>query len=160
MHVALRLAQSSDAPSIAELTRQLGYDVDVEMLAPRLTRILARPDQQFLIAEVEGRPVGWVHGEMSEYVESEPFVVIGGLVVDKARRGQGIGRLLMDAIEAWATRQGCAVVRLWSSSTRTSAHKFYEHIGYAHVKTQYAFLKSIDGRPVEFAKFVPKVDAE
>jgi hypothetical protein len=49
---------------------------------------------------------------------------------------------------------------VWSSSTRTSAHKFYERIGYANVKTQYSFLKSIDGRPVEYTKFVPKVDAE
>ncbi len=158
--VALRPARPSDAPSIAELTRQLGYDVDAELLAPRLARMLARADQQILIAELDGRLVGWLHGEVAEYLEFGPFVVIGGLVVDRSCRRQGIGRLLMDAAEAWARHQGCSVVRLWSSSTRTAAHKFYESLGYADVKTQHSFLKRIDGRPMESAKFVPRVDAE
>jgi GNAT superfamily N-acetyltransferase len=37
-----------------------------------------------------------------EYVEANPFVVIGGLVVDRHSRRRGIGRLLMEDMETWA----------------------------------------------------------
>src|SRR5262245_17763370 len=91
----LRPASASDAAAISELTSQLGYVIDAATLSARLERILARPDHLFLIAEMDGRPVGWVHGEVSEYVETDGFVRIGGLVVDRSHRKQGIGALLM-----------------------------------------------------------------
>jgi GNAT superfamily N-acetyltransferase len=73
------------------------------------------------------------------------FVVIAGLVVDRGRRQQGIGRLLMAEAERWAREQGCSIVRLWSSKGRADAHAFYRRLGYADVKTQHAFAKSLDG---------------
>jgi len=160
MPATLRSASVSDAVAICELTSQLGYDVNGAALSSRLERILARSDQLVLIAEIDGRAVGWVHGEVSEYVEAESFVRIGGLVVDRSHRKQGIGRLLMEAIEAWAERQGCSIVRLSSSSTRTAAHRFYERIGYTNLKAQYAFVKALDDRLLDRTKFVPRVDIE
>ena len=78
-----RAAQLSDADAIATLTKQLGYHVEASSVADRLSRILARPDQQFLIADDNGRSVGWVHMVIVEGVESGAFVVIAGLVVDR-----------------------------------------------------------------------------
>jgi GNAT superfamily N-acetyltransferase len=160
-HVALdvRIARLEDAESISRLTAQLGYDADAPAVAARLSRILSRPDHRFFLADLDGRPVGWLHAAVVEYVETGPFVVIAGLVVDRTVRRTGIGRLLMANAEAWAVEQGCGIVRLWSTSARTDAHRFYERLGYSHIKTQYSFVKSVDpaGRG-DFSSFIPHID--
>jgi GNAT superfamily N-acetyltransferase len=48
------------------------------------------------------------------------------LVVRNDHRGQGIGRALMNAFEAWARNRGCALVAL---ATRRAA-PFYQALGY------------------------------
>jgi GNAT superfamily N-acetyltransferase len=85
----------SDVADVARLTMELGYDADAASVARRLSRLLSRRDQQFFVADSEDHVVGWVHVFISEYVELDPFVVIGGLVVDRAYRRRGIGRLLL-----------------------------------------------------------------
>jgi len=156
---SVRVARLSDAGTIAELTSQLGYEVEASTAAARLARILSRPDQQFWVAEFDGRPVGWVHVAIAEYAESGAFVVIGGLVVDRNHRRQGIGTALMEHAEEWATKAGCSIARLQSSSSRTASHRFYETLGYTNVKTQYAFVKPLDaaGRASQ-RSYVPRVD--
>ena len=159
MAISIRVARISDTEDISTLTSQLGYEVDVSTVAARLSRILLRSDQQFTVAELDGCLAGWVHAVISEYIESDRFVVIGGLVVDKNHRMKGTGRMLMDHAERWAREQGCLIVRLRSSSTRTAAHKFYEALGYTNIKTQYSFIKSlVDAPSQELRKFIPKVD--
>jgi predicted N-acetyltransferase YhbS len=100
--VMIRAARTSDSPEIAQLTTQLGYDLTEVDAADRLSRILLRDDQQFFVADLNGRAVGWVHVLCAEYVDAEPFVVIGGLVVDRNHRRLGVGRALMDRAEGWA----------------------------------------------------------
>jgi GNAT superfamily N-acetyltransferase len=149
----------SDAGDIARLAMQFGYESDTSVVAERLSRILLRPDQQFFVAEFDGRLVGWLHAVVSEYVELETFVVISGLVVDKSHRRQGIGTQLMQHAEDWARSQGCSVVRLWSSAGRTVAHDFYQRLGYTKIKTQYSFMKSLDAdRREDLNKFIPCLD--
>jgi GNAT superfamily N-acetyltransferase len=159
MAISIRLARVSDADEISRLTAQLGYQVAASALRPRLARILARSDQQFLIAELDGRAVGWVHAAASEYIETEAFVVIAGLVVDGSHRRGGIGRMLIEHSEDWARKRGCSIVRLWSSAARTASHRFYGRLGYTKIKTQYSFAKSLDPTaPLEVTRFVPRVE--
>ena len=155
---AIRVARESDGQDIAQLTAQLGYDVTVSSATERLARILSRRDQHFVVAEVDGHLVGWLHAAISEYVESGAFVVIGGLVVDRSHRRRGIGRALMNHAEEWAQKQGCSIVRLWSSAARSASHQFYERLGYRNIKTQYSFLKSLDAtRGDDVRRFVARV---
>jgi len=157
--MTIRTARASDAGAIAHLTAQLGYDLAEADAAARLSRILVRDDQQFLVADVDGRAVGWVHVIFAEYVDAEAFVMVGGLVVDRNHRRLGIGRALMNRAEAWAGERGCSMVRLTSSATRHAAHRFYEDLGYTNIKTQYSFVKPLD--PAAAARvrtFVPRVD--
>jgi GNAT superfamily N-acetyltransferase len=159
MTVTMRRARATDAEDIVQLTKQLGYDLIMSDAVERIRRIVSRDSEQFLIAEVDGRAAGWVHAALVEYVESEPFVMIGGLVVDKAHRRQGIGRLMMERVEEWAKQRECLAIRLSSSSTRTVAHAFYERMGYENIKTQYAFAKLLDAAPEgTIRRFVPRVD--
>ncbi len=141
------------------MTSQLGYELPASDASDRLRRILSRSDQRLLIAEVDGAVVGWVHAAIFEFLESEAFVLIGGLVVDARHRRRGIARLLIGHVEGWARSQGCFIVRLSSSVTRTGAHRFYGRLGYKNIKTQYAFIKVLDGpRSDDIRRFVPRVD--
>ena len=157
--MTIRPGRVSDAPQISRLTSQLGYDLDVAAATERLARILPRPGQQLFVADVDGEAVGWLHAAVADYVDAERYVLIAGLVVDRAQRRTGIGRALMARAEAWALEQGCALVRLTSSATRTAAHRFYEDIGYTNIKTQFSFIKALDGSDRSALRaFVPRVD--
>lgn len=161
MAVSIRMACASDAGAMVRLTAQLGYEVPVSAVHARLCSILSRADQRFLIAEDSGESVGWLHALIIECLETDRFVMIAGLVVDEGHRRQGIGRLLMRHAEQWADEQGCRVVRLWSSAARAAAHRFYEEIGYANIKTQYSFAKALDPvRKEDLKRLIPRIDGE
>ena len=49
----------------------------------------------------------------------------------------------MAAAEAWAAARGYDVMRLWSNVVRERAHRFYEELGYEHVKTSKVFRKAL-----------------
>jgi GNAT superfamily N-acetyltransferase len=159
--LSARIARGSDATDLASLTAQLGYHVNPLELRARLSHILERSDHRFVVAEDRRQVVGWLHALVVEYVEANPFVVIGGLVVDTSSRRRGIGRMLMEHAETWAKEQRCSVVRLWSSAGRTGAHQFYERQGYKNIKTQYSFVKPLDaGGARELSQFIPRIDTE
>ena len=142
--LCIRLAAADDADMLANLSTQLGYPSSVGQISRRLNALAARPDEHaVIVAELDGRVVGWVHAHIYTLLVDDPEVEIGGLVVDGSVRGQGIGERLMQAAEAWAKEQGCASVYLRSNTIRTRAHEFYKRIGYEIVKSQYAFRKKI-----------------
>ena len=55
--VTTRSARAEDAPPVAALVAQLGYDSTSDEVVQRLARVLARFDQQFIVAESAGRLV-------------------------------------------------------------------------------------------------------
>jgi GNAT superfamily N-acetyltransferase len=157
---SVRAATGADAGDIARIGNQLGYEMGTAETADRIRRILMKEDQRIFIAEADGRPVGWVHVAMTDYIEADPFAIIAGLVVDRNHRRQGLARRLMEQAERWAIERGSLVMRLNSSTTRTGAHEFYEKIGYERIKTQYSFARALGAaRQEDLRKFVPKVDA-
>ena len=157
MTISVRLARESDADAVAALTAQLGYEVASAVLGPRLARILERPNQRFLIAESAGRAAGWLHALIAEYVETGEVLVIAGLVVDRSCRRQGVGRTLMAHAEQWGRERGCPTNLLWSSEGRASAHAFYERLGYAKLKTQFAFGKSTGPAAQRLPQLAPRI---
>ena len=70
---------------------------------------------------------------------------------------KGVGRLLLEQAEQWAREEGIGIVRVWSSDQRHRAHRFYEREGYAVVKTQLAFVKTVDGEAHDLAGYTPRV---
>jgi GNAT superfamily N-acetyltransferase len=155
----IRPARNTDAAAIARLGTQLGYALDTPETADRIRRALSRSDQQIFVAELDAGVVGWVHAIVFELIESDPFVTVAGLVVDRDYRRRGIAGKLMARVEHWTRERGLSIVRLNSSSTRTAAHTFYKAIGYDHIKTQYAFAKSVDAAgSEELRRFVPRVE--
>jgi GNAT superfamily N-acetyltransferase len=139
----IRSARAEDAGAIAELSGQLGYPAASTEMAARLVQLERAGGNVVLIAEVEGRVIGWLHIVGAYRVEYAPSAEITGLVIDERHRGGGIGRALLAAAERWAIEQGFDTVRVRSNVVRARAHAFYEKHGYQQQKRQAVFAKRV-----------------
>jgi GNAT superfamily N-acetyltransferase len=135
---------SDDVADIAALTTQLGYPVEASALASRASEIRARTDDEVLVAvDASDRAIGWLHVGRLAILEASNLAIIHGLVVDETQRSSGIGAALVDAAEAWARERGATAIVVYSRSTRTRAHRFYERIGYTEIKRSHVFEKPL-----------------
>jgi N-acetylglutamate synthase-like GNAT family acetyltransferase len=140
----IRPARPDDAAAIADLATQLGYPTDPEEAERRLRDVTSRPENAVLVAEIDGAVIGWIHAAGTHTVETEPFAEIRALVVDKARRGGGLGAALVEAANEWAAGHGFRTLRVRSNVVRERTHRFYERLGFARIKSQVAFARPID----------------
>jgi len=138
----IRPAQLSDASAIADLSTQLGYPSRPEETEARLRDVLDRSDGSILIAEEGGAVIGWLQVVGTHYIDSDPFALITGLVVDESRRSRGIGAALVEAAVEWAAEHGYGTIRVRSNVVRERAHAFYERLGFSRVKNQVVFVRS------------------
>ena len=144
----IRPARIEDAEALAGLSGQLGYPSSPDEVKRRLVPLLGQAGHVILIAEANGREthphcLGWIHGFIKHTIEADPAVELGGLVVDEAWRGQGVGRLLIEAVERWARSVECGTVTVRCNAIRERAHAFYQNLRYSMVKTQRVFRKNI-----------------
>jgi len=143
----VRLAREEDCAELARLAGELGYPASEETLRARLQRLLASSSDAVFVAErAAGGLVGWIHGVLSQFLESEYRVEIGGLVVDARFRRQGIGSDLVRRVEAWGLGHGVAQASVRCRTTRPESHRFYENLGYSQTKTQIVFRKVLPPR--------------
>jgi GNAT superfamily N-acetyltransferase len=141
--VLVREARITDATAVAELSGMLGYPVDGGSMEERLGRAGESDKRVVFVAESEGALVGWVEGAEHELLVTGRMAEICGLVVAQGRRTSGIGRRLIEALEDWARRRGLDFVTVRSNAARTESHPFYERVGYARLKTQHVYRKSL-----------------
>lgn len=142
--VVIRRMNVSDAAAVAGLATQLGYPAIEAEIRRRFDRLSGRQDAALFVAErSDGNILGWIHVQLTSLLESDDRGEIWGLVVDEIARGTGIGRRLVEAAEQWAGHAGVSIMVVRSNQVRTSAKGFYEHLGYAVVKTQNAFRKRL-----------------
>jgi GNAT superfamily N-acetyltransferase len=140
----IRPMTPADSPLVADLTTQLGYPSSPEETTERLAALLERPDDNaVLVAEDEGRPVGWVHVELFRSLDSGLQANIGGLVVDESHRNHRIGAALLQAAEGWARDRGAPTMVVRSRVTRERAHRFYVREGYTMIKTSHVYEKPL-----------------
>ncbi|HKF46477.1 MAG TPA: GNAT family N-acetyltransferase [Terracidiphilus sp.] len=139
--LTIRSMEPADAEAVAALTRQLGYERGPEEIRAWIAE--AGPDdrQAAFVARLEGKVVGWIEVSAERKLQSAPFALIGGLVVDEGVRSRGIGLVLLRHAEGWAWERGLERVRVTSRSTREAAHRFYLRDGYEAVKTSLVFEK-------------------
>jgi GNAT superfamily N-acetyltransferase len=140
----IRQALLSDAKAIANLAGQLGYPTTPREARERLVVTVERKDQVVYVAEaLDNGVVGWIHVFGTDRLVTDPFAEIGGLIVDEAHRGAGVGKSLLEQAETWARDQGHRVLRVRSNIVREGARAFYESMGYRCAKTSHVFDKSI-----------------
>jgi len=132
----IRLAEMGDARAIAELSAQWGYQLTYEKTERLLNGILHNQEHAIFVLSQENQMTGWIHGIYSLRVESDPFVEIGGLVVDKDFRRQGSGKFLVNKIIEWSLSRNCHLIRVRCNIIRREANAFYGAIGFNEIKQQ------------------------
>jgi ribosomal protein S18 acetylase RimI-like enzyme len=78
-----------------------------------------------LVADVDGRPAGYVTGKLDGRAAS-----IGLIAVGDAARGRGAGTALVQALLAWATERGAERVTVVTQARNVAAQRLYQHAGF------------------------------
>ena len=148
----VRDMEPSDAVQICSIIQDsLGYECRVETVRDRLVYLCHKPGNRVFVAMENGtgRIGGFLHAADYEVIYSGSMKNIVALAVDPSLQGQGLGKQLLNAVEAWARECRCVAVRLVSSSVRIQAHAFYQHCGYDLRKEQKNFIKTFEVSPTE-----------
>lgn len=145
----IRPARTDDAERLAELLLEsarhhMALDPDIYRV-PELGQVvrehqqwLGREDRAILVAEVDGRPAGFVSVRIVEppggagMIRPQQSADIG-IAVTRSLRGRGLGAGLMEAGEAWAREHDAEVLTLDAHVANTGALRLYERLGYRKV---------------------------
>jgi GNAT superfamily N-acetyltransferase len=126
----LRDAKPSDAPRLVELIHELGHEIDEKRVRKNLAA-LRKTGETPLVATIGKQLVGMCGvGRRIVIHRPAPLGRITALVVTKEAQGHGIGKMLVEAAEAWMRKGGCQLVEVTSNDRRAEAHAFYRHLGY------------------------------
>jgi GNAT superfamily N-acetyltransferase len=136
--VSIRPATEKDIPRLLDLYQQLSFDpkdykkASITECRRILKQIEKYPNASLLVAEEDGKAVGTTFMAILPGFahQTAPFCIVEYVVVDEARRSQGIGKALMDYCKARAKEAGCYKIMLTSDKRRTRAHKFYRANGF------------------------------
>ena len=140
--VSLRDMEAGDMPRTRELLSQLGYILDAQELRSRFEAVKHSAGHLLIVAEEEGSIVAFCHVYARPALDKPPEAVVQALVVDQSRRGQGIGKRMMDHAENWSAAHNFRSVALASHVSRATAHAFYEGLGYRCEATSHLFRKN------------------
>ena len=96
---------------------------------------LAGEDSFYVLAEDEGRPVGYamvtIGPGYASWETSERLAELETLSVLAEARGRGIGVALLDAVAERLAELGVEDLTLTTAVTNVDAHRFYERHGFA-----------------------------
>ncbi len=137
----IRPTTTLDAKQISILSGQLGDFVSETDISHRLEH--QGNQQETFVAEMDDKIIGWINVFVRLEILSGIQARVGGLVVDEAIRGKGIGRSLMNAAEDWAKKMDSKTLKLNTRTERGGAHIFYQKIGYEKAKVQTSFKKKL-----------------
>src|SRR6267378_766958 len=116
--VQIRPPRTADAERLGVLYRQLGYPTEIEELVSRINKLSGLQEHFVAVAEVDGTVVGWVQAEQRFSIETGDKAELVGLIVNAATRRSGVGRLLVQAAEEWATGRGLRSIVVRSNVIR------------------------------------------
>ena len=128
-NISIRLATRDDIPTIVDIVNR-AFQVESFFLMHERTDIENVTEMfekgEYLVAESpEGKIVGSVYFE-----KRGERAYFGMLSVEPETKGQGLGRLLIDAVEEHARKQGCIAMDITVVNLRTELPPFYRRFGY------------------------------
>ncbi|MBZ6008205.1 GNAT family N-acetyltransferase [Leuconostoc gelidum] len=143
----IRSIMTTDIDALCKInSEELGYDYPREQSLTQLRKIL-NDSNHYLLAlyedETTEKILGYVHAEVYEEIYAEPTLNVLALAVTRDSQNIGVGTQLMSWLENTAVSKGYKSIRLNSGMSRKSAHGFYEHINYVHIKNQKKFIKKL-----------------
>jgi ribosomal protein S18 acetylase RimI-like enzyme len=145
--VAIRTGAPADIPAIGRLGALLvstHHDFDPKRFIAATSRTenaygsflgtqLDEPNIVILVAERGGEVIGYTYAgvEGNDYMSLRgPAGVMYDIVVDPAHRGNGIGRMLLDATMDALKARGAPRVVLSTAERNTIAQRLFEHAGF------------------------------
>jgi GNAT superfamily N-acetyltransferase len=156
---AVRDAQEADAPQLASLLRSIGWFSalsgmsDVELVGnvgEHLRALVDAPDSTTLVAVTDdGEITGYanVHWLTALFMPA-PEGYLSELFVRPEARGQGIGRSLLDHVEAVAASRGAHRLMLVNRKDRESYQRgFYPKNGWREREDMANFVLSVGQAP-------------
>lgn len=146
--ITVRQAQSADCPEWLRMRLRLWPAHTALELQKELDEILAKAETSpvFVAVRPNGMLGGFLEGGTRQYAdgcESSPVGYLEGWYVDEDLRQQGVGRLLVQALEAWAREQGLSEMGsdTWlENETSLLAH---EKLGYQPKERLVHFAKKL-----------------
>ncbi|MEP6495010.1 MAG: GNAT family N-acetyltransferase [bacterium] len=147
IHATIRFATFSDLESIGRLGALLvgaHHDFDPKRFiaassrteqeyASLLGKQLKEPDDAIVVAEYDGKVVGFAYAGMvgPDFMSLRgPVGALYDLVVDPVHRGRGIGRLLLDAALRELTVRKAPRVLLSTAEQNDSAQRLFARAGF------------------------------
>lgn len=128
--IKLRLATDSDACHIAVISRDvIETGLGWSWTLPRVTRSIRCVDTAALVADAGQQVAGFA---IMYFGEEEAHLRLLAVKPDYQRAG--VGRRLIEWLEASALVAGISVVYLQVRATNRVAHTFYEKLGYRKIK--------------------------
>jgi PhnO protein len=98
------------------------------------------PTVRYRIAWMDQKVVGFCSVHIQHLLHHWSLVAeVQELVVDKAYRGKGIGKHLLNDAIAFAKQQGCTQIELSTNRKRLDAQRFYEREGWTSSHLKYTF---------------------
>jgi len=140
--LTIRDAKLNDAPALAALMCELGYETISAEMSQRLKSILSDPRCGTFVAEIDNEIRGMV-GTLTHasHEHNDLSGKIIALVVSKKERRSGVGRALIAAVEKDFARRNVSRVTVTTRFEREEAHRFYEALGY--LRTGFRFGKNL-----------------
>ena len=145
--LTIRVAQIADAkkllaiyaPYVRETAITFEYEVPtIEEFAVRIAHTLER--YPYLVAKYNGEIVGYAYAGPFHERPAYDWAVETSIYVKQDKRGQGIGKALYDALEAWLRRQNIVNVNACIASPATedphltkASIAFHKKLGYQMV---------------------------
>jgi GNAT superfamily N-acetyltransferase len=139
MEIQIERINIQHSLSVQQLSEQLGYPLSLIEIENNITEVTSKNDHVAFVAVIDKKIVGWVHAFRALFMESKPFIEIGGLVVDDEFRSKGVGKKLVERIQQWCMEKQISVLRVCSQFKRKEAHQFYLNTGFIEIKEQKVF---------------------
>lgn len=144
----VRRLQASDHAAWIDLRQALWAHHDRSNLESEAREIAEAPEQTpvFLAVGSQGEAVGFVEASIRSKAPGCTTNRIGfieGWYVDKAHRGHGVGRRLVQVAEDWARGQGCIEMGSDTNDRYPGSPGAHASLGYRTVRTEIAFRKPL-----------------
>ena len=149
-NIKIRPLQRQDLDAVMKLHRELGWNpafmADGSTLLQRLKALITEENALLLVAEINGRVIGYIHGEIiTHLLFAGKEMYISEVFVMEKFRGSGVGRALISAIEAESVKQRCFRISVLNSRERESYKRgFYSSLGYDERTQTALFTKRVD----------------
>src|SRR5215210_3937503 len=130
--VHVRPADEMDISAIVVIDEKIGGQYRPEVWERRVGYYLRRDPEASVVAEADGRVVGFMLGEVrsGEFGIEEPTGWVEHLGVDPEARGRAVGRRMLDAILEHFRERGAKSVRTLVDGENEELCGFFNSLGF------------------------------